>query len=186
METPLAPGFLVAAPGLQDPFFRRSVVLLVEHDHAEGTFGVLINRSAGVDMDRIFEELDITPTVNPSSLPIVLEGGPVTPEMGWVLHSLDWKTAESRPVGEYLAVTSCRRILEDIASGCGPTKFRFCIGYAGWGAHQLVEEMKNGAWLHVPLDAELIFDVPLEKRWQMAISKLGIDPAYLSSITGGA
>jgi putative transcriptional regulator len=186
-ESKIAPGFLVAAPQLKDPHFESTVILMLDHNDDEGSLGLVINRPAGVKLEAVLGEMKIAPDpVDLSDHPPLLYGGPVSPERGWILHTPDWTGPGTRAVDEGLSVTSSRDILDAIASGAGPQKYRFGLGYAGWGPHQLIEEIKTGAWINVPFDVELVFDVDLENIWTSALSRLGIDPAQLVSMVGDA
>ena len=184
----IAPGFLVAAPQLKDPNFESTVILMLEHDDEEGSLGLVINRPAAVKLDMVLGEMQIaTPVpINLSEHPPLLYGGPVSPERGWLLHTPDWTGSETRAVDEGLSVTASRDILDAIASGVGPEKYRFCLGYSGWGPHQLVSEIKTGAWINVPFFVDLVFDVDLDDIWAEALARLGIDPAQLVATVGDA
>ena len=187
-ESKIAPGFLVAAPQLKDPHFSGAVVLMLEHDDEEGALGLIINRPAAVNLELVLEEMQIS-TPDPMNLrdhPPLLYGGPVSPERGWILHTPDWTGPGTKLVAETLSVTASRDILEDIAADRGPDRYRFCLGYAGWGPHQLVEEIKSGAWINVPFDVALIFDTPQPDIWSAALMYLGINPANLAALTGDA
>ncbi len=187
-ETKIAPGFLVAAPQLRDPHFENTVILMLDHDDAEGALGLIINRPASVKLEAVLEQMQIS-TPDPLDLcthPPLLYGGPVSPERGWVLHTPDWSGPGTRLVDEGLSVTASRDILEAIASQTGPERYRFCLGYAGWGPHQLVGEIKNGAWITVPFCVELVFDTPLDSIWHAALMRLGINPANLVGMIGDA
>jgi putative transcriptional regulator len=188
METQLAPGFLVASPQLKDPFFSKTVIFLLEHEHEEGTFGIVLNKTAEIPMGDVYAELGIAvlDEVAQRGLPSVLEGGPVTPELGWLIHSTDWMSEKTRVFGDTIGVTASIEILKDIANNRGPQRFWFCLGYSGWGPHQLTQEIRTGSWLHVPFAADLFFDVSREELWISAISRLGIDPAFFSPVMGGA
>lgn len=188
METQLAPGFLVASPQLKDPFFKKTVIFVLEHAHEEGTFGIIMNRVADIALPDVFAELDIplSEELEQSRLPKVIEGGPVTPELGWVIHSIDWTSEKTKIFNDAIGVTASMEILQDIAKGNGPAKFRFCLGYSGWGPKQLMKEIQIGSWLHLPFSTDLFFDTRQEELWQTAVSKLGIDPAYFSPSMGGA
>ncbi|MBN2714216.1 MAG: YqgE/AlgH family protein [Deltaproteobacteria bacterium] len=188
METQLAPGFLVASPQMKDPFFARTVIFLLEHDHSEGTFGIILNKTADIGMADVYAELDIpvAEEVLQRGLPPVLEGGPVTPELGWLIHSLDWAGDKTRVFENEVGVTASLDLLRDIAEGAGPSRFLFCLGYSGWGPHQLMKEIQTGSWLYVPFTSELFFDGNRETLWETAIARIGIDPAYFSPLTGGA
>lgn len=188
METKLAPGFLVASPQLKDPFFKKTVIFLLEHTHEEGTFGIILNKIADIQMIEVFDELNITvgDEIDTRSFGQVIEGGPVTPELGWLIHSMDWTSEKTKLFSSDIGVTASMEILTDIANGVGPKKFWFCLGYAGWGPRQLLEEIQIGSWLHVPFSSDLFFNYPSQDLWQEAIAKLGINPAYISPIIGGA
>ncbi len=187
-ETKIAPGFLVAAPQLKDPHFERSVILMLEHDDDNGALGLIINRPASVKLEVVFNEMKIeTPnTLELANHPPLLYGGPVSPERGWVLHTPDWSGPGTRLVEEGLSVTASKDILEALACGLGPAGYRFCLGYSGWGPRQLVEEIKSGAWITVPLYVDLIFDTPIDNIWSSALFSLGINPANLVGTVGDA
>jgi putative transcriptional regulator len=187
-ESKIAPGFLVAAPQLKDPHFESTVILMLDHDDAEGALGLIINRPAAVKLDVVLGQMQIeTPDlVNLRHHPPLLFGGPVSPERGWILHTPDWSGPGTRVVEEGLSVTASRDVLEAIASETGPARYRFCLGYAGWGPHQLVGEIKTGAWITVPFFVELIFDTPFDSIWAAALARLGINPANLVGIMGDA
>ncbi|MCP4603348.1 MAG: YqgE/AlgH family protein [Proteobacteria bacterium] len=189
VESQIAPGFLVASPQLKDPNFENTVILMLEHDDEEGALGLVINRKANVELDTVLSEmrLDIpNVVVDIDKHPPLLCGGPVSPERGWILHTPDWSGPETRPVSEGLSVTSSLDILQSIIAGDGPRKYRFYLGYSGWGPHQLVGEIKTGAWINVPYSVDLVFDVPLEKMWMTSFDRLGIDPIKLVAIVGDA
>lgn len=184
----IAPGFLVAAPQLKDPHFENSVILMLEHEDEEGALGLIINQSAAVKLDVVLSEMKIA-APDPLELlshPPLLYGGPVSPERGWILHTPDWSGPGTRLVDEGLSVTASKDILEAIACGTGPNRYRFCLGYAGWGPHQLVGEIKTGAWITVPFDVDLVFETPLAGIWSAALMRLGINPANLVGIVGDA
>lgn len=188
METVIAPGFLVAAPQLKDPNFESAVVLMVEHDDGEGSLGLVINRVSEMSLARILSEmkLPLAESVNCDEFPRVLYGGPVSPELGWIVHTPDWQGSGTKLIAEAVAVSASLDVLQAIANGRGPEKFLFCLGYAGWGPGQLVEEIKTGAWFNVPFELELIFDVPFDERWKRALGRLGIDPLSVAPLVGDA
>lgn len=188
-EFKIAPGFLVAAPQLKDPNFESSVILMLEHDDEEGALGVVINRTANVTLEAVIGEMQLeipNVVIDLDKHPPVLYGGPVSPERGWILHTPDWKGPETSEVDENLYVTSSIDVLNAIIAGQGPKKYRFYLGYSGWGPHQLVGEIKSGAWINVPFAADLVFDVPLKKIWAATLSRLGIHPSQLASTVGDA
>jgi putative transcriptional regulator len=189
METRIAPGFLVASPQLKDPNFDNSVIFMIEHIDDEGSLGLVINREAKLRLATVLCEMNLEVKqfdVDFDDHPPLLIGGPVSPERGWVIHTPDWTCPETRPVGEEICVTSSLDILKAVMAGTGPLKYRFCLGYAGWGPHQLVEEIKAGAWINVPFSADLVFDVPLNRIWAASLRRLGIDPTQLVAAIGDA
>jgi putative transcriptional regulator len=188
MEAVIAPGFLVAAPHLKDPNFESTVVFMVEHDDEEGSLGLVINRESELTLARVLTEM----TLEQGESEIaggdrrVHYGGPVSPELGWIVHTPDWRGQGTRLVGEAVAVSASLEVLRAIASQKGPREFLFCLGYAGWGPGQLVEEIKTGSWFNVPFESELIFEVAIDRRWKTAIERLGIDPMALVPVVGDA
>lgn len=184
----IAPGFLVAAPHLKDPNFQSAVILMIEHTDEEGSLGLVINRKAEVDLGTVLTEMElrVPSPVDIQTHPPLLYGGPVSPERGWILHTPDWSGPETIEVASGLSLTSSLDILESIATGTGPSKYRFCLGYAGWGPYQLVGEIKAGAWITVPFSVDLVFDVNLDERWHISLGRLGIDPRQLVPTVGDA
>lgn len=150
--------------------------------------GLVINRPASVKLDLVLAEMKVkTPQLlDLKSHPPLLYGGPVSPERGWILHTPDWSGIATRAVDEGLSITVSMDILDAIAAGNGPEKYRFCLGYSGWGPHQLVEEMKSGAWINVPFQLDLVFDTQMDAIWTSALALLGIDPSKLVSMVGDA
>ncbi len=178
MNHPLSHHLLVAMPLLQDAFFARSVVYIVQHDD-DGAMGVIINKPVAMTLAELMQNLDIRLTVEATAPPLVF-GGPVMRERGFVLHGElgEW---ESTVNNDHWGVTTSRDILEAIARGAGPTGYQVCLGYAGWGAGQLEQELTANAWLTVPARAGLVFDCAPYERYDAALAELGIDPAMLSA-----
>ncbi len=179
MTENLAPGFLVASPSLSCPFFHHTLVLMVEHG-AEGSFGFVLNKTAGIALDAIVEEMKVQPDTDRGvDLPVML-GGPVAPNTGWVLFDPSGEPMPSEDtvaLGERMAVTASARVLKRFLGGAGPERAMLLLGYAGWSPGQLEAEMKEGAWIPVDVDPTLVFETPLDERWEMAFRVLGIDPA---------
>ena len=188
MTMSIAPGFLVAAPQLKDPFFQRTVVFMMEHNVDEGALGLIINQTADVKLESVMRGLDLEKEVDnlSSKHPPVMFGGPVSPELGWIIHSVDWTSKQTRVYNDMVAVTASMELLKAIFSGNGPKDYLFCLGYSGWGPHQLIGEMRTGSWLNVPFERKLVFDVPIESRWNEAIGRLGIDPGCIAPVVGDA
>lgn len=187
MAGSLSPGFLVAAPTLLDPNFQRSVVLLVEH-RAEGSLGFVVNRDAQADFKGLVEEIGIVEEGQAVAGAPVMLGGPVAQETGWVVY--DPSTLESQPSGAVLVsdrigVSASRELLKAIALGEGPSRRLLVLGYAGWSAGQLDEELKQGAWFALDMDDRIIFETPVAERWDAALRASGIDPAKIAGATVG-
>lgn len=187
MASELSPGFLVAAPSLLDPNFKRSVVLLVDH-REEGSLGFVINRPAPVDLDEVIDALNLEGGPGEQTAEAVLVGGPVAPETGWVLFEHGPERLEGEDVVEVspeLGVSASRELLASIVVEPRVKRFVIALGYAGWGPEQLDEEIAQGAWIPVDLDAKIVFDTPYDDRWEASLRTLGIDPARLSTVSPG-
>jgi putative transcriptional regulator len=185
--------FLLAMPGMSDERFARSVVYLCAHSD-EGAMGIVINRRAqSLNFSELLIQLDVIKPDEAIRLPAhagtvpVLRGGPVESGRGFVLHSNDFYIDNSTlPIDGGVSLTATIDILRAIAKGAGPDRAILALGYAGWSPGQLEDEMQNNGWLICPADASIIFETPLESRYDMAMRKLGIDPAFLSSQGGRA
>jgi putative transcriptional regulator len=181
--------FLVAMPTLGDPNFAQTVTLVCEHNK-DGALGIVINRPMEMAISAVFEQLDLAAQDLRLRDQPVLRGGPVAPERGFVLHP---PSAEGSPpydatlaVSPQLHVTTSRDVLAAIARGEGPPHALIALGYAGWGAGQLEEEIRSNAWLNVPVDEAILYRTPYHERWRAAVKLLGIDSERLSSQTGHA
>jgi putative transcriptional regulator len=177
--------FLVAMPAMADPNFTRSVTLLCQHTD-QGAIGITINRESDFTLGEVLDQLDI-PCEDPGLREEpVLEGGPVHPDRGFVLHSPMEGFDSSLRLSPEVMVTTSRDVLARIAEGRGPERYLVALGYAGWGDGQLEHEMRENAWLSVPADASLLFDLPLDQRWVRAVSALGVDISHLHGVGGHA
>lgn len=175
---------LIAMPQLADPNFHHSVTYLIEHN-AEGAMGLTLNRPTDASLMDVFADLEIECLAPPSDHHQLVMGGPVQPEAGFILHpptSQVWQS--SIPVDNQLWLTTSRDILEAIARGQGPEQSLLALGYAGWGPGQLEQELAENAWLSTPASADLIFDVPIDQRWQAAAARLGVDLNLISTEAG--
>jgi putative transcriptional regulator len=187
----LANQFLIAMPGMQDPNFAGSVIYLFEHTE-RGAMGLVVNRPTELDMGALFEKIEVKLEAEPVSDQPVYFGGPVQIERGFVLHEPTSQGAysSSLAVPGGLTMTTSKDVLEAVAVGCGPSKFLMTLGYAGWGAGQLEEEITLNGWMNVPLSqqqmAEIIFDTPSSQRYERTMSHLGFDPSHLSGQAGHA
>lgn len=176
---------LVAMPGMTDPRFTQSVVLVCAHS-ADGAMGIVVNRPlAEPSFDDLLRQLDIAP-LPPARRIHLCAGGPVENARGFVLHTADWTGEGSLRVDEVLALTASLDILKAIAGGGGPRSCLLALGYAGWGPGQLDQELGHNAWLSVPADEPIVFDDEHGTKWRRALGKLHIDPAALSGSAGHA
>ena len=172
MEDALAPGLLVAMPNLNDTFFQKSLILLCEYTR-DSAFGVMINRSSHMQISDIFSGDERI--INATSETLLI-GGPVQPEFMWAVHSPDYKSESTTVVHSSVHLTPIQEMLPALADGEGPEKYQIGFGYSGWGAGQLDGELREGAWWVNPLDLSLVFETPLDDRWQVAIESLGFNP----------
>ena len=183
--TSLAEQLLIAMPGLQDGYFARSVCLVCQHDE-QGAMGLVLNQDSEFDLGSLFDQLQM-PCRDPAlrGLP-VLSGGPVSPERGFVLHADGGRWDSSLHLGNGLTVSTSRDVLQAVAAGHGPTRFLVLLGYSGWSPGQLEQELADNAWLNAPASDAILFDAPIDRRWQAAAGQLGIDLTRMSSQTGHA
>jgi putative transcriptional regulator len=184
---------LVAMPGMADERFSRTVIYLCAHS-PEGAMGIVVNKpAADLSFPDLLVQLDIIPATDLIRLPQrvgqmqVLMGGPVETSRGFVLHSPDFFIDQSTlPIDDGVCLTATIDILSAIADGGGPANAVLALGYAGWGAGQLEVEIQSNGWLSCPADAAIIFDTAADHRYEMALRKIGIDPAMLSMDAGHA
>jgi putative transcriptional regulator len=177
---------LVAMPSLADPNFSHSVTLICEHNE-RGALGIVVNRPLEMRLAEVLEQLSLeTDDARLREMP-VLAGGPVQRDRGFVLHRPGPQSFESTmPVSDTLHVTTSRDVLAAMAEGKGPAHAVIALGYAGWDAGQLDDELLQNAWLTVPCDDTLIFELPYEQRWHAAARLLGIDLSRISAQAGRA
>src|SRR5690606_30580433 len=176
---------LIAMPAMADPRFHQGVVLMLEHN-TEGAMGVMINKPLeAVKFLDLLDQLEIPATAPDLDEVRVHFGGPVEIGRGFVLHSTDLMLGHST-VLDTIGVTTSLEMLARIAAGKGPKEMLFTLGYAGWSAGQLEEELKQNAWLHAPLEPELLFGISHDRRWEAAMALAGIDPDHLSTTAGRA
>ncbi|QEP42573.1 YqgE/AlgH family protein [Ectothiorhodospiraceae bacterium BW-2] len=172
---------LIATPSLGDSRFKHSVIYLCEHNR-EGAFGLVINQPTPITLQEILQqmEIDLTPASDFASQSIlVLDGGPVDQGHGLVLHQRQQLWRSTMAISSDLAVTTSRDILESIAADPLQPNYLMTLGYAGWGAGQLEQELLQNSWLNVPASLELLFNTPYDSRWEMATRQLGFDPGQL-------
>lgn len=180
--------FLVAMPDLDDPNFSRGVTLLCQHND-DGALGLTINRPADLTLNDLFDQMGVDNHNPEAGTQMVFEGGPLHRERGFVLHESgadDPQWDSSLAVGRGLRITTSKDILEAIAEGRGPKRFIVALGYAGWGAGQLEQEIRENVWLNVDAKPEIVFDAPVDKRWEQAVATLGFSAASLQPSGGHA
>ena len=182
--------FLIAMPGMADGTFSGAVVYLCEHTD-KGALGLVINKPFDIKLRNLFEKVELTLDREDLAEQPVYFGGPVQTERGFVLHErlggdgTQYSSSLAIPGGD-LEMTTSKDVLEALANGAGPKKILVTLGYSGWGAGQLEEELSRNGWLTVDAKPEIIFDTPVEARYERALALLGIDPRMLSQEAGHA
>ncbi len=186
--------FLIAMPGMVDDNFAGTVVYLCDHT-SSGAMGLVINRPTDLDLATVFDKVDLQLEIQPKAKEPVYFGGPVQTDRGFVLHeqNRDEHTSHyssSLRIPGGLAMTTSKDVLEEVASGHGPQRFLMTLGYAGWSAGQLEDEIARNGWLNVNAPMEelihIIFETPNEYKYQNVLGLLGIDVGFLSSEAGHA
>ena len=181
--------FLIAMPGMVDGNFAGTVVYLCEHND-KGALGLVINRPIDINLKHLFEKVDLSLDRSDLAERPVYLGGPVQTERGFVLHeSLDDEGGHynsTLKIEGGLEMTTSRDVLEALSNGAGPRKVFITLGYSGWTAGQLEEEISRNGWLNVDADPDVIFDTPVEQRYDKALSLLGIDRGFLMGEAGHA
>ena len=177
--------FLIAMPSLADPNFAKTVTYILAHN-ADGAMGLVINRPLKVRFEELLGHMQITATSTQAQDTCIVQGGPVEPQRGFVIHEPCGEWDATLVVDDGLAVAWSRDILSAMGDGLGPGKAIVALGYAGWGAGQLEAEVLANAWLSGPSDAEIIFDYPFAQRWQAAAKLMGVDVDRLSDTAGHA
>lgn len=186
MEQPpfLTGQLLLSMPGIGDDRFDRTAIAMCLHDDA-GALGLVINRPhPDLSLHGLLEQLDIEPGAAPD-VP-VLAGGPVEPGRGFVLHEAEYAAAGTIRVGNAWAFTSTLDILAAIARGEGPKRWHMVLGYAGWGAGQLEDELRHHGWHIAPGDAACVWETPANRRWERAFALTGVAVANLVATPGRA
>ena len=164
---------LVAAPKMDDPRFAKTVIYMVKHNPS-GAFGLIINRAFGAgSMKEFLKGFDIDASAVEGDIRLHY-GGPVSPAVGFVLHTADFNGPDTQVVNDKMALTTEKSVLKAIAEGQGPRRRLFAFGYAGWGAGQLEGEIARGDWFNVPADEQLIFDEDLKTKWSRASDKVRV------------
>jgi len=177
--------FLIAMPSLAGSFFHQSVVYICEHDD-QGAMGLIINRPTQVMLTELFDHLEIDNSASVLQTTPVLFGGPVQKGQGMVIHNSEqpWKT--SMQLSDTIYLSTSTDILEQIGSDSGPKKSLITLGYSGWDAGQLEQEIAENSWLTVSANEAILFDTPADQRWHAAAELLGFNIDLMPDITGHA
>src|SRR5487761_1769291 len=181
---------LIAMPAMGDERFSRSLIYICAHS-SEGAMGIVVNHPApNIQFSDLLVKLNVIPAADVIQLPTragvkVMRGGPVETERGFVLHSADFFIENSTlPIDDGICLTATIDILKAIARGDGPESAILALGYAGWAPGQLENEMQSNGWLHCAADSELIFGPDIDRKYEKALKKLGVDLGMLSSEAG--
>lgn len=180
LET-LAPGFLIAAPSLKDPNFDHTVVLMCLHND-EGAMGLVINRPAPVTLADILQQMKMECKGEGSHTAMV--GGPVALHSGLLLYETnpaDGSRTDELRLTDALRLCPNQDLLREIGCGGGPQRYHIFLGHAGWGPGQLEQELAQGAWIPAALKMDLLFDTPVEQRWEEALRAEGLHPSQFGS-----
>ena len=177
--------FLIAMPSLNDGFFNQAVTYICEHDES-GSFGLIINQETTITLKQVLNEMKIEGGDNYNEDLSIFIGGPVDQGRGFILHRPTGNWSSSLAVKNDVALTTSKDILQAIANNEGPEDCIVALGYAGWAAGQLEQEMASNTWLSCPADEQIIFNTPVEERWKAAAKLIGIDLSLLSNETGHA
>ncbi|WP_100643065.1 YqgE/AlgH family protein [Alteromonas facilis] len=178
--------FLIAMPSLEDRYFSRSLTYICEHNE-QGAMGLVINQPTTMNLKALLEQTDPEVVVDDEHAEkIILAGGPVSQDRGFILHTTQPGWSSSLQLTPEIMVTTSKDILPALANDSGPEKSLVTLGYAGWSAGQLEQEIQENSWLTVEADMDILFNTPIHRRWQAAVNKLGIDIWQLAPNVGHA
>lgn len=176
--------FLLAMPGLTGDYFASSLIYVCEHNE-DGALGLVVNRPSGLTLIELFAQLSLN--TKPSFVDVpVLSGGPVSTDQGFVLHSADYMPDSSTTLTDELSMSTAIDTLQAISEDRGPEQYLITLGYAGWAAGQLEDEIAHNVWLSTPSDTSILFDQPYSDRLNAAASALGIDFSLIAGRPGHA
>jgi putative transcriptional regulator len=176
---------LIAMPGMQDPNFSETVAFICKHDD-EGAIGIVVNRPSDMSLGEVCRQLKFEENLGDDAGQPIMNGGPVQPDRGFVLHQSDEDFDSTVDPEAPVKVTVSQDILKAIARGDGPKPSLVALGYAGWSSGQLESEIAANAWLLVPTEPSILFDTPIDRRWQAAAELIGIDIRQVTSYAGHA
>jgi len=176
---------LIAMPTLADPNFAQTVTLICEHTD-KGALGIVLNKPLRMRLSDVLSEMKLQPRDEQIGAQPVLRGGPVHTDRGFVLHRPGGAWDSTHRVSELIQVTTSRDVLAAMARGEGPSDAFIALGYAGWDAGQLEQEIRDNAWVSVPADQRVVFELPFEQRWLGSWQLLGVDVEKISLVGGNA
>jgi putative transcriptional regulator len=182
--------FLIAMPAMQDPYFSKTVIFICTHNE-DGAMGLVLNRPLDITLDHVLEQIKLSSQSHQINDAQIYNGGPVQTERGFVLHSTEIEYNATHPINKAVSLTTSKDILEEVAQNKVPSKMLVALGYAGWTAGQLEDEMLDNAWLTFSINQEdtlhqLIFELPFEKKFEAAMALAGVNYATLSEVAGHA
>ena len=184
-EGSLTNQLLVAMPGMEDPHFAQTVTLICEHSE-RGALGIVLNKPLTMRLSEVLAQMKLPPQSHAIGEQIVLRGGPVHQDRGFVLHRPGGEWESTHRISDSIQVTTSRDVLAAMARGEGPENAFIALGYAQWEAGQLERELKENAWLTLPVTDSMLFDLPYDDRWAEAWRSLGVDVAKVSPHAGHA
>lgn len=177
--------FLIAMPAMDDPYFSKTLIYIAEHND-QGALGLIVNRPIDMDLATLFEKIEVPlESPNVGKLPVYF-GGPVQTDRGFVLHRPVGNWQSTLAVTSEVGLTSSRDVLQAVGKEGLPSEIMVTLGYSGWGSGQLENELSQNAWLTVPADPRILFELPFEERLPSAMEILGVDFANLSENAGHA
>ncbi len=177
--------FLIAMPAMTDPFFAKSLTYVCEHNE-QGAMGIVVNRPISLTLSELFAQINMPLNQNELEDMLVHFGGPVQTDRGFVLHEPSGEWQSTLRINDKVGLTTSKDILQAVGEGQGPRHLLVSLGYAGWTEGQLEQELSQNAWLSVPADERIMFDLPAEERLAAAMALLGINYATLSEEAGHA
>jgi putative transcriptional regulator len=177
---------LIASPTMEDPYFARTVTYICEHNE-HGAMGLVINQPVGMKLKELVAQVDDkAKVIDEKAQDIILAGGPVSQDRGFILHTTQPGWTSSLTMTPEVMVTTSKDIISSLGNNDAPEKSLIMLGYAGWTAGQLEEEIQTSSWLMVEADTEILFDTPIHKKWETAVQRLGIDVWQLGPDIGHA
>lgn len=185
MSDSLQNHFLVAMPTMEDSYFQRSLIYLCEHND-KGAMGLVINVPLELDLGQMLTQMKLENSSLSLSTHPVLSGGPTNTERGFVLHTPMDGFHASVPLTPDIMLTTSLDILSTFGTSAEPKEYLIALGCAGWGPGQLEQELEDNSWLTIEASSHIIFDLPLDQRWEAAVHTLGISMWQIAPQVGHA